>query len=306
MSKVAIRRLDSITANDTTATLLVNENFEAIQEAIENTLSRDGTTPNFMDADLDMNSYRIINGGDAVEDSDYITLRQFKDKVSDAEQYAEAAEASAKQAEIHSQNAALSSASALSYADTALSAADTAVDAKDTAVSAADIAIDAKDIAVASAESASESAQIAEDLVNFGMIRAFFTADEWTLISGKYALQFPYTVVNGVYKSVDDVYTLATNIDIVSKTNSTTIQAQEPFDGYALLVDQMSEAISTFVYEQAVSSDTWTINHYLNKFPSVTIVDSAGTSFNAKVEYIDKDTCIVYMNGATTGKAYLN
>lgn len=306
MSKVDIRRLDSITANDTTATLLVNENFEALQEAIENTLSRDGTTPNFMDADLDMNSYRIINGGDAVEDSDYITLRQFKDKVSDAEQYAEAAEASAKQAEIHAQNAALSSASALSSADTAVSAANTAVDAKDIAVDAKETAVDAKDEAVASAESAAESAHIAEDLVEFGMIRAFFTASEWAQSSGKYILQFPYTVVNGVYKAVDDSYTLATNIDIVSKTNSTIIQAQEPFDGYALLVDQMSEAISTFVYEQAVSSDTWTINHYLNKFPSVTIVDSAGTSFTAKVEYIDKDKCVVYMNGATTGKAYLN
>ena len=53
MTKVDIRRLDSVTTNDTTATQLINENFEALQEAIENTISRDGTTPNFMDADLD-------------------------------------------------------------------------------------------------------------------------------------------------------------------------------------------------------------------------------------------------------------
>lgn len=39
----------------------LTENFEAIAEAVENTLSRDGTGPNQMEADLDMNSNRIIN-----------------------------------------------------------------------------------------------------------------------------------------------------------------------------------------------------------------------------------------------------
>lgn len=61
MSKVDIKTLDSVTNNDTTATALINDNFKELQKAVENTLSRDGTAPNFMDADLDMNSYRIIN-----------------------------------------------------------------------------------------------------------------------------------------------------------------------------------------------------------------------------------------------------
>lgn len=39
----------------------LNENFEALSEAIENTLSRDGTSPNTMEADLDMNGHRILN-----------------------------------------------------------------------------------------------------------------------------------------------------------------------------------------------------------------------------------------------------
>ena len=38
-----------------------NANNAAIEAAIENTLSRDGTTPNTMSADLDMNSQRIVN-----------------------------------------------------------------------------------------------------------------------------------------------------------------------------------------------------------------------------------------------------
>lgn len=62
----------------------------------------------------------------------------------------------------------------------------------------------------------------------------------------------------------------------------------------------------TFVFEQGIATDVWQIKHDLNKFPSVTLVDSAGTQFQGRVEYIDENNCIVYMNGATKGKAYLN
>lgn len=40
---------------------VLNANFTALQTAVENTLSRDGTTPNSMSANLDMNGYQIIN-----------------------------------------------------------------------------------------------------------------------------------------------------------------------------------------------------------------------------------------------------
>ena len=39
----------------------LNANFDAIEEAFENTVSRDGTGPNFLQANLDANSSRIIN-----------------------------------------------------------------------------------------------------------------------------------------------------------------------------------------------------------------------------------------------------
>ena len=62
----------------------------------------------------------------------------------------------------------------------------------------------------------------------------------------------------------------------------------------------------TFVFEQAIASNTWVIEHNLNKYPSVSLVDSAGTQFEAAVEYIDKNNVVVRMNGATTGKAFFN
>lgn len=48
----------------------VNANNTAIENAMENTLSRDGTSPNAMNAEFDMNGYRIINLGAPVAASD--------------------------------------------------------------------------------------------------------------------------------------------------------------------------------------------------------------------------------------------
>lgn len=54
----------------------LNANFDAIETALENTLSRDGTAPNGMDANLDIDSNRIINLADGIDNSDAVTLRQ--------------------------------------------------------------------------------------------------------------------------------------------------------------------------------------------------------------------------------------
>jgi len=48
----------------------LNANLDAIEAAIENTISRDGTSPNQMEAVLDMNNQRIINLPEAAADND--------------------------------------------------------------------------------------------------------------------------------------------------------------------------------------------------------------------------------------------
>lgn len=47
--------------NQASAVTTINVNSQATEDALENTLSRDGTSPNTMEADLDMNSNRILN-----------------------------------------------------------------------------------------------------------------------------------------------------------------------------------------------------------------------------------------------------
>lgn len=57
MSKLTISDITSGYASTTA----INTAFTAIETALENTLSRDGTSPNSMSANLDMNGYAILN-----------------------------------------------------------------------------------------------------------------------------------------------------------------------------------------------------------------------------------------------------
>jgi len=61
-----------------------------------------------------------------------------------------------------------------------------------------------------------------------------------------------------------------------------------------------------YVYLQTAPSATWSITHNLGKFPSVSVVDSAGTLYLSDVKYIDENSLTITFNAAFAGKAYLN
>ena len=61
MAKLTTTDLTSLTSNEANAVSAINENFAAVETAMELTLTRTGTSPNEMESDLDMNSYDIIN-----------------------------------------------------------------------------------------------------------------------------------------------------------------------------------------------------------------------------------------------------
>jgi len=72
MAKITLNNISS----GYLVTTIVNANMDAIEEAFENTLSRDGTTPNTMLANLDMNSHKLLNCGEATTGDEYVTLSQ--------------------------------------------------------------------------------------------------------------------------------------------------------------------------------------------------------------------------------------
>ena len=66
------------------------------------------------------------------------------------------------------------------------------------------------------------------------------------------------------------------------------------------------EPDKNFLFIQSIPSNTWTINHNLNKYPSVTVIDSAGTEVEGNVEHIDTNNTIIIFSGSFSGKAFIN
>ena len=62
----------------------------------------------------------------------------------------------------------------------------------------------------------------------------------------------------------------------------------------------------TFIFSQAVASATWTVNHNLSKFPSVTMVLNTGQKGYGDVIYIDDNNLTITFASAESGKAYMN
>lgn len=82
-------------------------------------------------------------------------------------------------------------------------------------------------------------------------------------------------------------------------------------NGNVLSGNQTSEQLGitddkTFTFNQAVASTEWQINHGLNKYPSVTIVDSGNNIVIGDIEYIDKNNVKCTFFSAFSGSAYLN
>jgi len=62
----------------------------------------------------------------------------------------------------------------------------------------------------------------------------------------------------------------------------------------------------TFIYHQTSVSDRWIIEHNRDCYPSVTVVDSAGSIVVGDIQYIDSNKIIITFEGAFIGTAYLN
>ncbi len=61
-----------------------------------------------------------------------------------------------------------------------------------------------------------------------------------------------------------------------------------------------------YTHDQAVADTTWTITHNLNKYPSVTLVDSSGRQVFGGIVYLTSNSVEVTFSAAFGGKAYLN
>ena len=103
-----------------------------------------------------------------------------------------------------------------------------------------------------------------------------------------------------------DSYTTKGNFHTLNVTNIGANSNLEIDKFYDFAVFTLSSPDKTFVFTQGVPALVWTIQHNLNKFPSVSVVDTANTVVNSQVDYIDENNITINNTAQFAGKAYLN
>lgn len=82
-------------------------------------------------------------------------------------------------------------------------------------------------------------------------------------------------------------------------------------NGVTLIDDKTSKELGIvedkhFTFTQNIASDVWEVEHNLNKYPGVTIVDSAENVVIGDIIYLDENNVRLVFSSAFSGKAYLN
>ncbi len=66
------------------------------------------------------------------------------------------------------------------------------------------------------------------------------------------------------------------------------------------------EADKTFIFTQATPSTNWSIQHDMDKFPSVAVVNNNNVLMYGNITYVDKNNLTITFSAGFSGKAYLN
>jgi len=113
--------------------------------------------------------------------------------------------------------------------------------------------------------------------------------------------QFGHYKITSYTLQGDGTYDLAlTNIG-----GNGTVVLDKHYDFAAFTISSGLED-KNFVFEQGVPSATWTIQHNLNKKPSVTSVNNNDIQMYGEVTYVDNNNLIINFSAGFSGKAYMN
>lgn len=265
-NKPTLNKLTQISNKEESAVALLNENFEKIEKAIEDSVSRSGVVPTAMLTDLDMGSKSLINLGEPKGDYDAVRYKDVKDAIENAADYARKASVSA----VNSQNFAAESAAH----------------------------------AVTSKDWSDVSKRYADGVV-YGVQRQPFIASNWAeTADGKFELRLDAgQMVFQVFRRNDDGSYTTVEVDIEENEEHSVITTFAPFEGYLYLA---ARTLGTYVHEQTLEAEEWVINHNLGKYPVVVLVDSSNVVQIGTIQYTTLNQVRVTFTNAINGKAYLS
>jgi len=90
------------------------------------------------------------------------------------------------------------------------------------------------------------------------------------------------------------------SIGITGTTTKTLSLGQR--DGGTLSVSYAD----TYVHTQGSPSSSWSVTHNMNKYPSVTVIDSSSNEVEGEVTYNSLNSVTITFSGSFSGTAYFN
>lgn len=115
-----------------------------------------------------------------------------------------------------------------------------------------------------------------------------------------------FGIYNVISSSSSNKFSNITELSLVYVFGNSSLQSESNYLISLFQYDYLSGSDKYFEFIQASPSVTWSVNHNLNKFPSVTVVDSAGTQVIGDVHYSDKNNLTITFINQFSGKAHLN
>ena len=113
--------------------------------------------------------------------------------------------------------------------------------------------------------------------------------------------EFGHFKITGYTALGNNLYTL----DLTNIGGNGSLDLNKYYD-FATFTISSGVGDKNFVFNQAVASATWTVQHNLDKFPSCTMVLGTGQQGYGDVTFIDENNLTITFASAESGKAYIN
>ena len=96
------------------------------------------------------------------------------------------------------------------------------------------------------------------------------------------------------------------NASLTFLSGNGSIEEDQDYFVSLLQFDTLEDKDKNYIHNQMSALSTWSVQHDLNKFPSVSVVDSGNNMVVGDVEYIDENNLTITFNASFSGKAYIN
>lgn len=132
--------------------------------------------------------------------------------------------------------------------------------------------------------------------------------DEWFVVTVEDLITKDYEIVRVTAVAANNFTIVRAQEDTDPRNfaEGSKVELRVTRDTLNLLRDLATAATASWVEEVETPVSTWVIEHNLNKFPNVTLIDNAGNLMLAEMVYNDANTITVNFSAPVAGYAYVS